>query len=164
MKKIIIEIDETKKKADYQISINGEIEHEVKGLKFGDNDEILDWLGRSLRQLTVIKHPDKTIIKGNAKFAGYSEVSQAMAMIPVNEPFTTKDVTRIIVPEISSKFTQTNANISADFSAFKIANWYPDYLKVEGMRGRSRLYVKTKDVPAKQIEDDLRKAAKKAWP
>ena len=121
----------------------------------------MDEISRSYERYVTTRQPETRIIKGPAKFAGLSEVSQAMAMIPVNTSFTTKDITRMIVPETSSKFTQTNANISANFSVFKKANYYPNWLEVLGMRGRSREYRKTKNVTAKDVEKEIRNTAKK---
>lgn len=163
MNKINIEINENERKADYQILINEKLEHEVKGLRFNDNNEIMDWVNRSYNQCISIKKPEKKVDKGSAKFAGYYAIAQAIAFRRINASFTTKDLATNIDNPANKSFTQTSANISAALSAFKKSNWYPDWLKVIGMRGRSREYMKTKDVSTREIEDDLRKAAKKAW-
>lgn len=164
MNKINIETYENEKKANFKIYIDEKLEFDAKGLIFKNTSDLMDEIGRHYERYISTKQTGKKVQKGIAKYAGYYEIAQAIEIMPKNEQFTSKDLVRLIVDETSSKFRGTHANISATLSAFKIANWYPDYLKVEGMRGRSRLYMKTKDVPAKQIESDFRKAAKKAWP
>ena len=163
MNKITIETFENEKKANFKIYIDEKLEFDAKGLTFKNTGDLMDEIGRQYERHISTKQPGKKVQKGVAKYAGYYEISQAIEIIPKNEQFTSKDLTRLITDETSSKFKGTHANISATLSAFKIAKWYPDYLKDEGMRDRSRLYMKTKDVPAKQIEEDLKKAAKKAW-
>lgn len=159
MNKINIETYENEKKANYKIYIDDKLELEVKGFKYNSTDELMDWITRSYEQYISTQKSEGTVNMGGAKYAGYYEISQAIEIIPINEQFTTKDIARNIVPETNSKFTQTNANISAVFSAFKNTQ-YPNWLKVIGMKGRSRLYQKTKAVSSSQIERDLRDSGK----
>jgi len=159
-----MEINEKQKVANYTISKNGKVEHEVKGLRFKDDSELMDWVLKSYKQcLSSSDHVDTSITRGGARYAGYYEVAQAIEKIPVGQLFTTRDVAKFIFDERDTKFSQTHANISADLSAFNKIKWYPDWLEVVGQRGRARLYKKRKDISAKQIEDDMRKAAKQAW-
>lgn len=163
MLEIKIEINEQQKTANYKISKNGRIEHEVKGLPYKSNNELWEWVARSFEQYLSSENQNTAIEWGHAIYAGYYEVAQAIRRIPVGQPFTTRDVAKIIVDERSNKFPQTHANISADFSAFNKAGWYPNWLEVTGQRGRARVYKKKKDISANQIEEDLKEAAKRAW-
>lgn len=163
MNKINIETYENEKKANYKIYIDEKLELEVKGFRYKNTNELMDWISRSYERYISTLQPTTTVNMGGAKFAGYYEVAQAIEMLPDNQPFTTRDIARNIVDEVSPKFRQTHANISADLSAFKEPEDYPDWLEVVGMKGRAREYKKTRDVSAKEIENDLRKAAKKAW-
>lgn len=159
MNKINIETYENEKKANYKIYIDDKLELEVIGFKYNSTDELMDWITRSYEQYISTQKSEGTVNMGGAKYAGYYEIAQAIEIIPINEQFTTKDIARHIAPETSSKFPQTNANISATFSAFKKYK-YPSWLKVIGMKGRARLYEKTQKKSSKQIEEDLRDAGK----
>jgi len=163
MNKINIETFEDQKKANFKIYIDEKLEFEAKGLIFNNTGDLMDEIGRYYEKYISAKQPEKKIIKGPAKYAGYFEMSQAIEAIPTNEQFTSKDLARLIVDETSSKFAQTQANISSALSAFETSKWHPDWLEIVGKQGRSRLYKKNKVISNRQIEEDLRKAVKKSY-
>lgn len=163
MNKINIETYENEKKANYEIYIDGKLELGVKGLRYNNTSDLMDEITRKYERYISTKPPEKTVMKGSAKYAGYYEIAQTVEIVPIIQPFTTKELAKLIVDETSSKFPQTHANISAVFSAFRDPKHCPNWLEVVGMRGRSREYRKKRNVPAKEIEMDIRKAVKKAW-
>ncbi len=163
MNKINIETNENEKKANYKIYIDDKLELDVKGLRYNNTIDLMDEISKKYERYISTKQPEKTITKGLAKYAGYYEIAQTIEIIPFNQPFTTKELARLIVDESSPKFLQTHANISAVFSAFKNPKFCPNWLEVTGMSGRSRLYKKNRAISAEKIESDLREAAKKAW-
>jgi len=159
MNKINIETYENEKKANFKIYIDEKLELDVKGLRYNNTNDLMDEITRSYERYTSNNRPKQKVTKGTAKYAGYYEMAQAIEMIPTNKQFTSKDMARLIVDETSSKFGGTHANISAALSTFEKSK-YPSWLEVIGKQGRSKLYKKNRDVTTRQIEADLRRAAK----
>lgn len=150
MIQINIEWDKKRKSASYTIRGENVEEHSVKGIKAENFDDIFPWI--KLWYARVCE--SDILIKSTAKYAGYTEIAEAVSQIEVGKEFTTSDVAEKIVSKNSPKFSQTRANISSLFSL--IPKTKVDWITVVGKRGRSRIYRKTKGLSIQDLEKRLR--------